>query len=147
MKAAQPAPRRNANDAQQRARYLLWRPRAGAAEPLIFERSNPGTVGVDLPDAPDAPNRLGALARKGPWSAGAFGAAGGAPLHPPQPHELWHRYGPLSAWLLHHEAQSAPERTHGPPARASRTYIQCSRSPPYRAALEVMQQVKHWLSV
>ena len=81
-------------------------------EPLIFERSNPGTVGVDLPDAPDAPSRLGTLARKG--------ALGLPELSEPQVVRHYTRLsqyelrasttGLYPARLLHHEAQSAPER-------------------------------------
>ncbi|MSO81005.1 MAG: glycine dehydrogenase subunit 2 [Alphaproteobacteria bacterium] len=35
-------------------------------EPLLFERDNPGAVGVDLPPAPKVTPRLGTVARRGP---------------------------------------------------------------------------------
>ena len=52
--------------------------------------------------------------------AGPHRAAGGAPLHAAQPEELRHRHGRLSAGLVHHEAQPAPQREGGAPARLRR---------------------------
>ena len=52
--------------------------------------------------------------------AGPLRAAGGAPLHAPQPEELRHRHGRLSAGLVHHEAQPAPQREGGAAARLRR---------------------------
>ena len=49
-------------------------------------------------------------------SAGPFRARDDAPLRAPVAEELRHRYWPLSARLVHDEAQSAPQRAHGPPA-------------------------------
>ena len=86
-------------------------------EPLIFEIGHADGSGVDL-DEPEAfTPRLGGLERKE-----AIGLPG---LSEPEtmrhyvrlsPAELRHRYGPVSARLLHHEAQCAFERAHGAPA-------------------------------
>jgi glycine dehydrogenase subunit 2 len=116
-------------------------------EPLIFERSNPGTVGVDLPDAPDAPNRLGTLARKG--------SLGLPELSEPQVVRHYTRlsrmnYGidtgpfPLGSCTMKHNPR-LNERMARLPGFADLHPMQPVST--VQGALEVMQQVKHWLSV
>lgn len=116
-------------------------------EPLIFERSNPGTVGVDLPDAPDAPNRLGTLARKG--------ALGLPELSEPQVVRHYTRlsrmnYGidtglfPLGSCTMKHNPR-LNERMARLPGFADLHPMQPVST--VQGALEVMQQVKQWLSV
>ena len=86
-------------------------------EPLLFEIGRYDTTGVDLDEPEDftaAPRRAGAQGGHRP--AGPLRARDHAPLRAPQPEELRHRYGPLPARLLHHEAQCAPQRAHGAPA-------------------------------
>ena len=46
-------------------------------------------------------------------AAGSVGARGDAPLRAAEPEELRHRHGPVSARLVHHEAQPAPQREDG----------------------------------
>ena len=65
-----------------------------------------------------APRRAGAQERNRP--ARPVRARDDAPLRPPVAEELRHRYGALSARLVHDEAQSAPQRENGAPARLCR---------------------------
>ena len=104
-------------------------------EPLIFELGGWDKTGVDLPAEP-RPRRLRS-GRPGPRRADRparpLRAGDPAPLCAPVPEEPRHRPGALSAGLVHHEAQPAPQREDGPPGRASPTSTRCSRSPPSRA--------------
>ena len=89
-------------------------------EKLIFELGH-GAVGVDLPDVKISDARLGGLRRKGAIGLpGPQRAGSDPPLCPPVADELRHRRRALSARLLHHEAQSAPEREDGAAARLRR---------------------------
>ena len=83
-------------------------------EPLIFEIGRTDTTGVDLPEPPKFSARLGKLARTEPLGLpGLSRARGDAPFRAPEPEELRHRHGHLSARLVHHEAQPAPQREDG----------------------------------
>ena len=146
MKAAQPAPPLPMMPAARQIRSLAPA-RCEQHEPLIFERSNPGTVGVDLPDAPDAPNRLGTLARKG--------ALGLPELSEPQVVRHYTRlsrmnYGidtglfPLGSCTMKHNPR-LNERMARLPGFADLHPMQPVST--VQGALEVMQQVKQWLSV
>ena len=83
-------------------------------EPLIFEIGRTDTTGVDIDEPANFAPRLGGLERQEP-----IGLPG---LSEPEtmrhyvrlsPEELRHRHGPVSARLLHDEAQSAAQREDG----------------------------------
>ncbi len=88
-------------------------------EPLLFERSSPGKSGYQLPplDVPavDPAAVLGAANTRAEIEGfpGSQRSGSDPPLHAPVHLELRHRSGPVSAGLLHHEIQSARERTGG----------------------------------
>ena len=105
-------------------------------EPLIFEIGRTDTTGVDLAEPGKFSARLGKLVRTEP-----LGLPG---LSEPEamrhfvrlsPEELRHRHRHVSAGLVHHEAQPAPQREDGARCPASATSTRCSRSPPCRARL------------
>ena len=90
-------------------------------EALIFEIGRTDTTGVDLPEPAKFAARLGKLARTEP-----IGLPG---LTEPEAmrhyvrlvaEELRHRHRALSARLVHHEAQPAPQREDGAAARLRR---------------------------
>ena len=79
-------------------------------EKLIFEIGRDGVTGVDLPQTQISGARLGGPAAQGRHRpAGPQRAGSDPPLCPPVADELRHRCRAVSAGLLHHEAQSAPE--------------------------------------
>ena len=92
-------------------------------EALIFELGRDGVTGVDLPDvqmSDDAPGRLAPQGRRSACRALSEPEVD-PPLCAAVAHELRHRRGALSARLLHHEAQSAPEREDGAAAGLRRS--------------------------
>ncbi|MGZ0189272.1 MAG: aminomethyl-transferring glycine dehydrogenase subunit GcvPB [Alphaproteobacteria bacterium] len=116
-------------------------------EPLIFELDSPGANGVDFPAAPEAPNRLGALGRQG--------AIGLPNLAEPMVVRHYTRmsrlnYGidtglfPLGSCTMKHNPR-LNERMARLPGFADLHPMQPTSTA--QGALELMQQLKHWLSV
>ncbi len=99
-------------------------------EPLLFEIAAWTCGGVDLDEVEDVAPALGSHARKAvPDLPALTEPETMAPLCAPVVQELRHRCGPLSARLLHDEAQSAPREKMARRCRASATCVSvhCSR--------------------
>jgi len=116
-------------------------------EPLIFEMDSPGAIGVDLPAAPDAPSRLGALSRQGPVGLPNL-AEPTVVRHYTRMSRL--NYGidtglfPLGSCTMKHNPR-LNERMARLPGFADLHPMQPTST--VQGALDLMQQLKHWLSV
>ena len=87
-------------------------------EALIFETGRLDATGVDIDEPPPFQSRLGPLrARSRARSSRTDRARGRAPLRAPVAQQLFDRRRHLSARLVHDEAQPAPQREDGAPAR------------------------------
>jgi hypothetical protein len=91
-------------------------------EPLIFEIGSADRTGVDLEQAPAVQNRLGGMERSAP-----IGLPGLSEQETVRHYtrlstpELRHRPRAVPAWVLHDEAQPAPQREGRADARLCRS--------------------------
>ena len=90
-------------------------------EPLIFEQDRPAAAASICRSRRRSRDRLDGLERAGAdRPARAQRAAGGAPLHAARRRRTTPSTRALSAGLVHHEAQPAPQREDGAAARLRR---------------------------
>ena len=86
-------------------------------EALIFESGRLDATGVDIDEPATVPVEAGAArAPKRDRTARPHRAGGDPPLRAPVAQQLLDRRRPLSAGLVHDEAQSPPQRKNGAPA-------------------------------